>query len=111
MKIKANYNEMSNTSLKLKEEGIKLDKEVDNLLNLLEEVKENWQGTDSDIYVSKAEAYFKNIKQISSSIKEFASFIDYSQVTYEKIDVNWKKEVEEAGVNFGSEELKLEDEQ
>ena len=108
MIIKANYNEMINAENKLKEQSKNLNKEVDNLLSLLEEVKEAWSGTDSDIFVGKAEAYFKNIKQISGSVESFASFIKYASKSYEARDLRWKKDIEEAGVNFGDDELKHE---
>ena len=110
MIIKANYIEMSNTSNKLKEQKDLLNEEVDNLLDLLEKVKENWEGTDRDIFVGKAEAYFKNIKQISGSIDNFATFMKHSGDSYEEKDINWKNSVDKVGDNFGSEELKLEDE-
>lgn len=108
MIIKANYNEMNDTGEKLKEQSKNLDKEVDNLLALLEEVKSSWSGNDSEIFVGKAEAYFKNIKQISGSVENFASFIKYASSTYESRDLKWKKDIEEAGVNFGDGELKHE---
>ena len=110
MLIRANYNEMSDTSTKLKEKKDLLNEEVDNLLKYLEEVKENWEGSDRDVYVGKAEAYFNNIKQISGSIDNFATFMKYAGNSYEEKDTNWKSAVEEAGVNFGSEEQKLRDE-
>lgn len=110
MIIKANYNEMINAETKLKEESKNLDKEVDNLLSLLEEIKSAWTGTDCDIFVGKAEAYFKNIRQISGSVDNFGSFVKYASKSYETRDLRWKKDIEEAGVNFGDEELKRSDE-
>lgn len=109
MIIKANYDELLNTETKLKSESDKLDTEVDNLLSVLEEVKLAWQGIDSNIFTGKAEAYFKNIKQISGSTREFASFAKYASKSYETRDLRWKKEVEEAGANFGDQELKHRD--
>ena len=109
MIIKVNYDEMANTEKKLKEQSKNLNNEVDNLLLLLEEVKNAWSGTDSEIFVGKAEAYFKNIKQISGSVENFATFIKYASKSYESRDLRWKKDIEEAGVNFGDEELKHKD--
>lgn len=106
MIIKANYEEMLNTEIKLKEQSNKVNKEVDNLLSLLNDIKRSWDGNDSNIFVGKANAYFLNIKQISESINDFASFIKYASVVYEQRDLKWKKEVQEAGVNFGDEEFK-----
>lgn len=109
MIIKANYEEMNSTEKQLKEQSNNLNKEVDNLLLLLEEVKNAWSGNDSEIFVGKAEAYFKNIKQISGSIENFATFIKYVSNSYETRDLRWKQEIEEAGVNFGDNELKHKD--
>lgn len=109
MIIKANYNEMNTTEENLKEQSKNLNNEVDNLLSLLEEVKNSWSGNDCEIFVGKAEAYFKNIKQISGSVENFASFIKYASNTYETRDLRWKNDIEEAGVNFGDEELKHKD--
>lgn len=106
MIIKANYDEMLNTETNLKEQSKKINKEVDDLLSLLEEVKKSWYGKDCDVFVGKANAYFLNIKQISGSIESFASFIKYASITYEQRDLIWKKEIEQAGVNFGDEEFK-----
>ena len=111
MIIKADYKEMVDTKTKLKKEGEKLNEEVDNLLKVLDKVKTSWKGTDSDIFVGKAEAYFKNIKQISGSIDEFSNFMGYVENSYETRDLRWKKEIEEAGANFGDEELKHRDQQ
>lgn len=110
MKIKANYKDMVTVSDNLTNEGEKLDVEVDKLLSVLTEVEEAWSGDDSAIFRGKAEAYFKNIKQISGSIKEFGSFISYAETLYEKRDLKWKSDIEQAGVNFGDEELKYRDE-
>ena len=110
MVIKANYDELLNTEARLKEESDKLDAEVENLLSVIEEVKNSWKGVDSDIFTGKAEAYIKNIKQISGSTRNFASFIKYASKSYETRDLRWKKEVEEAGANFGDQELKHRDE-
>ena len=106
MIIKANYDEMMNTEQKLKEQKKKIDTEVDALLAILEEVKDAWTGDDSSVFIGKANAYFNNIKQISGSIENFASFIKYACKSYEARDLKWKKEIEEAGVNFGDEEFK-----
>lgn len=106
MKIRANYEALNSKSIALRNEGEKLNDEVEKLLKILEEIKENWKGTDSEVFFGKAEAYFKNIKQISGSIDEFGWFAKYVSNSYETRDVRWKKEIEEAGVNFGDEELK-----
>ncbi len=111
MKIKANYKEMETKSIALRKEGEKLNVEVDKLLKILDKVSKCWKGNDSEVFVGKAEAYFKNIKQISGSIDEFGAFIKYISSTYETRDLRWRKEIEEAGVNFGDEELKLRDKQ
>ena len=81
------------------------------VFRVLAEVKEAWKGVDSEIFTGKAEAYIKNIKQISGSTRNFASFIKYASKSYETRDLRWKKEVEEAGANFGDQELKHRDEQ
>ena len=109
MVIKANYDEMISTEAKLKEQSDKLDAEVNNLLAVLDEVRNSWTGVDGEIFAGKAEAYFKNIKQISASNRNFASFIKYASKSYETRDLRWKKEVEEAGANFGDQELKRRD--
>ncbi len=109
MKIKANYNELENKSIALRKEGENLNEEVDNLLKILDKVSKNWKGSDSEVYVGKADAYFKNIKQISGSLDEFGAFIKYVSSSYETRDLRWRKEIEEAGVNFGDEELKRRD--
>ena len=111
MVIKVDYKELENAGNKLKKEGENLDKEVDNLLKVLEKVKTSWTGVDSDVFIGKAEAYFKNIKQISGSIDEFSNFMNYADKAYEERDLRWQKEIEEAGANFGDEELKHRDQQ
>jgi uncharacterized protein YukE len=111
MIIKANYKELLDAGTKLKKEGENLNSEVDNLLAVLEKVKTSWVGTDSEIFTGKAEAYFKNIKQLSGSIDEFSNFIKYAENAYETRDLRWKKEIEEAGARFGDEELKHKDQQ
>ncbi len=111
MIIKADYKELLDTKSKLKKEAEKLNEEVDNLLKVLDKVKSSWSGVDSDIYIGKAGAYFKNIKQIAGSIDEFSNFIGYVESSYETRDLRWKKEIEEAGANFGDEELKHRDQQ
>ena len=106
MKIKANYKNMIKSSDDLKIEGQNLDQEIDNLLAVLIEVQNAWKGQDSIMFCGKAEAYFKNIKQISGSIKEFGAFMKFAENSYETRDLKWKSEIEQAGVNFGDEELK-----
>lgn len=109
--IKADYKELLSVEDKLKIESENLDKEIEELLKVLTEVRSAWEGADSDIFTGKAEAYFKNIKQISGSINEFGSFIKYAENNYETRDIRWKKEIEEAGANFGDEELKHKDQE
>ena len=111
MVIKVDYNELINVHSKLKEEGEKLNEEVDNLLQVLEKVKSSWGGTDQEIFTGKANAYFNNIKQIAGSIDEFSNFMKYAEKSYESRDLRWKKEIEEAGAKFGDEELKRKDQQ
>ena len=109
MKIKANYIELESKSISLRKEGEKIKEEVGNLLKILNKVEKNWKGNDSEVFYSKAEAYFQNIKQVAGSIDEFGAFIKYVSKSYETRDSRWKNEVEEAGVNFGDEELKRRD--
>ena len=107
MKIKVNYKELSKASDELKKDSEELKIEVDKLLSYLPLVKDAWKGQDSLIFVGKAEAYFKNIKQIAVSLDSFSSFIDLANKNYYESDKNWKDEIEKAGDKFGSNELKL----
>ena len=107
MKIKVNYDSLANKSKEIKKESEELNTEINKLIAYLEEVKAAWKGQDANIFIGKAEAYFKNMKQVAVSLEGFSKFIEYANKNYYNYDKNWKEEVEKAGGNFGNNELKL----
>ncbi len=107
MKIKVNYESLTNKSKEIKKESEELNNEIDKLIAYLEEVKQAWKGRDSEIFTGKAEAYFKNMKQVAVSLDGFSKFAEYADNNYYEHDKSWKEEVEKAGGNFGNNELKL----
>ena len=107
MKIKVNYDALSDKSKEIKKESEELNTEIDKLISYLEDVKDAWHGHNSDIFCGKANAYFLNMKQVVGSLEGFALFANYADQNYYDHDKSWKEEVEKAGGNFGSNELKL----
>ena len=107
MKIKVNYDALSNKSKEIKKKSEELNTEIDKLISYLEDVKKAWSNQAGEIFCGKANAYFHNMKQVVDSLDAFSLFIDYADKNYYEHDKNWKDEVEKAGGNFGSNELKL----
>ncbi len=107
MKIRVKYDDLEKKCNEIVKESDELDEKINNLISLLEKVKENWDGEDSYVFTENANAYFNNMKQISTSLRDFARFGSSANKEYLEHDTSWKQEIEKEGGNLGKNEQKL----
>lgn len=84
-----NYSEIEKKANEINEKKEILDSKIQELLNII-----NSNELDNE-YIQRANTYFNNIYQITTSLTSFSKFLKYVSEEYQKID-NWiTKELEE----------------
>lgn len=100
MALKVRHKELNDVKNVMVNDSEKLDIEINNLLQTINELKVVWQGDDSDTFCMEAHNYVSKIKNISNCFKVMGSFIRSANNSYEEKDNRLKIELEKEANNY-----------
>ena len=95
MIIKVGHNEINDVTKTLNQDQQDFDKEIDTMLGQIERMKGIWSGTDASIFYEKATEYIKNMKKITTTMKNISNFSDKANNGFIEVDQSFGKDLEE----------------
>lgn len=96
MKIIVNHEELRFVEKELLECSNLFEQELKNLLLILNNLNDAWDGEDSDKFIIKTSSYIEGLSQIPTSLRSFSSFIGNANSKYESFDDELKRDIERA---------------
>lgn len=93
MELKVNHRELNNVSKKSENNADLLDEELDKLVNSVNELREIWQGKDSDEYCDRVYSYLKDLRIVPEIYRTIGNFIESTDKNYKDIDEEYSNEL------------------
>lgn len=94
MKIAVNHDELRDVEKELLDCSNLLEQELKNMLLILNDLNDVWDGKDSYDFIMKTSNYIESVSQIPSSLRSFSSFIGNANSKYEESDNELKNDIE-----------------
>ena len=93
MELKVNHIELNNVSKESENNAELLDEELDKLVNSVNELREIWQGKDSDEYCDRVYSYLKDLRVVPEIYRTIGNFIENTDKNYKDIDEEYSNEL------------------
>lgn len=93
MKLNVNYKETNKIGCSVDNKAIELNRRINELIVLIESIKDCWDGNDSATFINTSTTYLKERKAEVNEIKRVARLIKKSSSLYNNEDVTWKEVV------------------
>lgn len=93
MELKVNHRELNNVSKESENNAELLDEELDKLVNSVNELREIWQGKDSDEYCDRVYSYLKDLRIVPEIYRTIGNFIENTDKNYKDIDEEYSNEL------------------
>lgn len=100
MALKVRHKELNDVRNVMFEDASRLNEEVNNLLETIEELKVVWQGVDSDTFYNESYNYVSKIKNIVNCFNVMGNFIGNANNFYEEKDNKLKNKLEKEAHNY-----------
>lgn len=94
MVIKVRQKELNDVKTKMMNDAEKLNIEIENLLQYLNELKAVWKGIDAELFQDEAYNYIKKMQTIPECLNVMGNFISNANNEYERQDNDFKNELE-----------------
>ena len=99
MKIRVNHGELEKVKEKMNEDTNELQKEIDDILKKIEELKNVWQGEEANIFYIKYINYLNYLKTVPQTYTKLTAFMGKANISYKNADLNLKKEINDVRMN------------
>lgn len=99
MNLRVNHEELNNFYDLSNNESGYLKEKIDFWLEKLEELREIWQGDDSDEFYENAKSYFERLKVIPDFYDIVNDFVIKANKEYRETDKESKKDFEKAVID------------
>lgn len=99
MKLKVKNEELNQVKEKLDDKTVDLQKQLQNLLVQVNELKKVWQGEDAEEFYNKAEIYIKYLEVVPKIYAFLSTVIDGANKTYKQLDSEYAALMKKAVVN------------
>lgn len=93
MKLNVNYKEINRIGSSVENKAVELNRKINELIVLIDNFNESWEGTDCTTFINKATTYLKERKSEVTEVKRVGSLIKKSSGLYNTKDVEWKEVV------------------
>ena len=85
MNLSANMDTIRQMGLNVQEQAAEYKNEVANIYSEIDDLKNNWQGTDSDKYTSQVYSYKESIEALGKVIEQYGEFLLNTAQTYTQL--------------------------
>ena len=89
MEVKVDYEKIYNYGSNITKDNENLLAEFNNLLEIIDNLKSSWDGTDYNNFKTTAVTYIEDQKDMIDKIDFMGKFMIYSSSTYEKMNEEW----------------------
>ncbi|MGN1371905.1 MAG: hypothetical protein ACI4XM_06510 [Candidatus Coprovivens sp.] len=93
MKLNVNYREISRIGSSVENKAIDLNRKINELIVLINNFGDCWEGNDCSIFINNSTTYLKNRKSDVVEVKRVGALIKKSSGLYNMTDVEWKEVV------------------
>lgn len=101
MIIKVGHDELYDVTKVLKQDQEDYDSEIDKMMEIIENMKTVWKGTEANVFYAKATDYIKNMKKITKTMGSISRFSDKANEGYAEVDESFSKELEKEANDYG----------
>ena len=97
MEVKADYGQLYECGNDITENTDNLLVEFNKLLEIIDNMKANWDGTDYNNFRTTAVTYIENQKEMIDKMDFMGRFMIYSSNSYEKMNNEWGETMRRIG--------------
>ena len=94
MELKVNHKGLNSVAKETHNNAELLDAEIDKLVDSTNELKDIWQGNDSEKYCDRVYSYLKDLRIVPELYRTFGAFIGNADKTYVDINDEYSTELE-----------------
>lgn len=91
MKLNVNYKETNRIGCSVENKALELNRKINELIVLIDNLKDCWGGNDSATFINNSTAYLKERKTEVKEVKKVGYLIKKSSSLYSNEDVTWKE--------------------
>lgn len=85
MNLSVNMDMVKQMGLNVQEQAAEYGKEVANIYSEIDDLKNNWQGADSEKYAEQVYSYKESIEALGKVIEQYGQFLLNTAQTYSKL--------------------------
>ncbi len=93
MELKVNHKELNIVAKETGNNANLLDEEIDKLVDGVNELKEIWQGQDSDEFCDRVYSYLKDLRVVPEIYRTLDEFMKNTDMNYKDINVEYSNEL------------------
>ncbi len=97
MELVVNYNRINEIGNKLLVENEELVNTLSDILKIIYELKDGWDGPDCENFQIISTTYVKNLENITNRIQYVGEFLKKASNTYHNIDTKWLSSMKNMG--------------
>ena len=98
MKLMVTYKELEKVSNNFNENSHLLDDQLDKLILLVTDMKNNWQGEAADVFYESIESYVEKVRKVPVCHRNISSIINFLNKNYNAIDKEYAQTLKNAVV-------------
>ena len=93
MELKVNHRELNAVAKEAGNNATLLDEEIDKLVDSTNELKEIWQGKDSDEFCDRVYSYLRDLRIVPEIYRTIDGFIENVDKNYKDINEEYSNEL------------------
>ena len=97
MELIANYNRIRDIGNQVLAENEELVNALSDILKIIYEITNGWEGPDSENFQIVSMTYIKNLESITNRIQYVGEFLKKASSTYQRIDTDWNSTMKKIG--------------
>ena len=97
MDFSVNYEKLQEIGEYIATKAEEIDTTLGEMKNITKEIKEAWNGVDSNIFINKMEKRIENTKLNNEKIKKMSAIIGTINNNYKDKDLEWHNKIKNEG--------------
>ena len=93
MELKVNHKELNVVAKETGNNAVLLDEEIDKLVGSVNELKEIWQGKDSDEFCDRVDSYLRDLRIVPEIYRTLDDFMENVDKNYKDINEEYSNEL------------------
>lgn len=98
MRVKANYIEMNDVGTFVFQKSEELEKNLKEVLELINNVNSYWKGIDADNFILNSSTYVNNMGITVNELKNISNLVKNIAKRYEYKDLSFESEIKKEGL-------------